>query len=140
MVTRVHTKLLAALGACAMALLLSGNSVLCVGSNGHIALERISAHCCSGSKSGFGTVTLAFTSPLSRLAGCGDCADTQLSAAAPTAQHKSDTALTPPASPVVAAEWPASTRHSLPQSVPNPDRLPRSDLSLIFARTISLRC
>jgi hypothetical protein len=142
MLARLHTKLLATLFVCTTGILISGDSALCVGPNGHVALEQIGAYCCSGSKRVFGTVVPASASAsvVSRLEGCADCTDTELSDIIPAAKQESDVALTPPASPVAAAHWPPSTGGAVVLALLNPDRLPRSDLCLIFARTISLRC
>lgn len=135
---RLHRKLLAAVLAVAIGGLIGGSSILCVGSNGHVALEQVSAHCCSPSNLG-GAARAAF-SAVEQQRDCGGCTDTQLSATAATHLHESDGAVTPPVSSVGSVEWPSNARDDLTPALAKAARVPRTDLALVLASTISLRC
>ena len=140
MTFRAHKQLLAAALAGAMGILIGGNSVLCIGSDGHVALEQVAAHCCSVSGSDVRALARAPGSSVDQLTGCSECTDTRPLTAARETQPTTDAAAAPPASLAAPAAWPTRGLDLFALALPASGGLPHSIHSLLFARTISLRC
>lgn len=118
-------------------------SVLCVSSNGHVAVERLNALCCRiGNPPGSTSDPRSSTSgQLSQTGSCGNCTDVPLFAAADRQPAVSVDSQTAPGSPAVvslttqcSATTPASTTHT-------PAHSPISERPVAWAlRSVSLRC
>ena len=147
-VTGGPRRLLVAWLSLSLAAMLGGSSVLCVGPEGHVAVERASAHCCGAVRDESGALQLpavSVTGPtLSRLesGACGNCLDLQVFSRAPVSGPRLSGL--PPASSVAPISAVGCSVTSAPGSgsgsLLRPERSLGSLSTRTFARTISLRC
>ena len=119
---------------------LSADGVMCIGADGHLAIERGRAACCAGGVPGASSSAAPSGSAVSAdLNECADCSDYELTATFGAATTEPSGLSTPSGIFGISLLPPARATSAAARSFPAQPVLHRR-ASLEFARVISLRC